>query len=210
MSNIVDAFENLKVSEIDKIVSERFSKGEDPYLLLNECQEGMKRLGERFETGEYYLAELILSAKMFEKASALLTPKLKERQGRSAKSLGKIVLGTPKGDIHDLGKNIFRTVAEAEGFEVIDLGIDVPPEGFSEMVRKEKPDVVGMSALITTAYPAMKEVVELLTQEGLRKTVKVIIGGGAVSEEVRRLVGADAYTLDANKGLSMCREFVGV
>jgi len=205
---IAEAFQSLKIREIEGIIIERMDKGVDPYLLIRECQEEMAKIGKKFENGEYFLAELIISAKMFEKVVELLSPKLKGREHGEQKTIGKIVLGTPKGDIHDIGKNIFGVLAKAASFEIIDLGVDVPPQKFAEAVKQEQSEIVGMSGLITMVYPSMKEVVDLLEKEGLRKKVKVIIGGGATGEEARRYVGADAQTLDAAKGVRMCKQFI--
>lgn len=206
--SLSEAFENLRVGEIETIIMQKLEEGVDPLCLIRECQEAMGKIGKKFETEEYYLAELILSAKMFEKASELLYPKLVEKERRTYESLGKIVLGTPKGDIHDLGKNIFRVMAKATGFEVIDLGIDVPVEKFIYTVQQQNPEIVGMSGLLTTTYSSMKEIVDLLVKRGLREKVNVIIGGGAMGEQARRYVGADAYTLDAYEGTQICQKFV--
>jgi methanogenic corrinoid protein MtbC1 len=205
---ITEAFQSLKIREIEGIISERMDKGVDPYSLIRECQEEMAKIGRKFESGEYFLAELIISAKMFEKVVELLSPKLKGGESGGLKTIGKIVLGTPKGDIHDIGKNIFGVLATAAGFEIIDLGVDVPPQRFVDTVKKEQSRIVGMSGLITMVYPSMKEVVDLLQKEGLRNKVKVIIGGGATGEEARRYVGSDAQTLDAAVGVRICKQFI--
>jgi methanogenic corrinoid protein MtbC1 len=152
------------------------------------------------------MGELMLSARMFEMAASMLEPLLKAKD--ASRNIGKIVLGTPKGDVHDLGKNIFKVMAQAGGFDVIDLGIDVPAARFLEAVEKESPQIVGMSALLTTTYPSMVDVVKALEAAGLRKQLKIIIGGGATGEEARRYVGADAQTLDASKGVRICRDLM--
>jgi methanogenic corrinoid protein MtbC1 len=205
---IAEAFQSLKIREIEGILSERMDEGADPYSLIRECQEEMAKIGKKFESGEYFLAELIISAKMFEKIVELLSPKLKGGGHKEQKPIGKIVLGTPKGDIHDIGKNIFGVLAAAAGFEIIDLGVDAPPQKFVDTVKKEQSGIVGMSGLITMVYPSMKEVVDLLEKEGLRDKVKIIIGGGATGEEARRYIGADAQTLDAAKGVRICKQFI--
>jgi len=205
---IAEAFQSLKVKEIEGIITQEIDDGADPYSLIEECKDEMAKIGKKFESGEYFLAELIISARMFEKVAEVLSPKLKRKEERLQKIIGKIVLGTPKGDIHDLGKNIFGILAKAAGFEVIDLGIDVPPQKLVDKVKEEKSEIVGMSGLITMVYPSMKEVVDLLKEEGLRNKVKVIIGGGATGEEARRYVGADAQTLDATEGVRICKKFI--
>ncbi len=207
--SIAEAFQNLKIREIEGIVTERIEAGDDPYTIIKECQEEMAQIGEKFESGEYFLAELIISAKMFEKVIELLSTEFKGKEEADRKITERIILGTPRGDIHDIGKNIFGILAMAAGFEIIDLGVDVPPEKFIEAVRKEQAKIIGMSGLITMVYPAMKDVVNLLEKNGLREKVKVIIGGGATGEEARRHVGADAQTLDAAEGVRLCKRFIG-
>ena len=208
MKEIISAFEVLKVGEIRDIVVRAIDSGEDARAILTACQQGMELIGSKFETGEYYLAELIMSAKMFERATEVLSPVLAENAFESQRSLGTILLGTPKGDIHDLGKNIFHIMATAAGFTVIDLGVDVPVEKFVAKVREESPNIVGLSGLLTTTFPSMKEVVDALIRSDLRGGVKVIIGGGATGKEAQRYVGADAQTLDANEGVRICKRFV--
>lgn len=208
--SIDQAFQEFKVSEIELIIKREIDRGTPPLELIKESQEAMERIGKKFETGDYYVAELLISANMFGRASRLLSPFLLGEDSAGRKPIGKIVLGTAKGDIHDLGKDIFGLLATAAGFQVIDLGVDVPPSKFIETVKEKKPDIVGMSALITTVFPSMKEVVDLLCEEGLREKLKVIIGGGSTGEATRRYVGADAFTLNAAEGVEMCRNFLGV
>lgn len=207
-TNVSEVFQEFKIGEVEGIIKQELIQGKDPHALIKECQSQMEKIGKRFESGEYFLSELLISAKMFQKASEILSSKLIGKEDSNKKVLGKIVLGTPKGDIHDLGKNIFGLLAKVAGFEVIDIGIDVPPQKFVAMVKQEGPEIVGMSTLITTTFNSMKEVVDLLRENDLRNKVKVIIGGGATGEETRRLVGADAQTIDAAIGVRLCREFI--
>lgn len=204
--SIEEAFKNLKIGEIKNIIEKEIAEGKDPYLLIKRTQDAMEEVGRKFESGDYYMGELMLSARMFEMAASILEPLLKTKD--SSRNIGKIVLGTPKGDVHDLGKNIFKVMAQAGGFEVIDLGIDVPAAKFLESVKKENPQIVGMSALLTTTYPSMIDVVKTLEDAGVRNKLKIIIGGGATGEEARRYVGADAQTLDASKGVRICRDLI--
>jgi methanogenic corrinoid protein MtbC1 len=204
--SIEEAFKNLKIGEITGIIEREIAEGTDSYVLIKRTQDAMEEVGKKFETGDYYMGELMLSARMFEMAASMLEPLLKAKD--ASRNIGKIVLGTPKGDVHDLGKNIFKVMAQAGGFDVIDLGIDVPAARFLEAVEKESPQIVGMSALLTTTYPSMVDVVKALEAAGLRKRLKIIIGGGATGEEARRYVGADAQTLDASKGVRICRDLM--
>jgi methanogenic corrinoid protein MtbC1 len=203
---LVEALANFQTDIVLKAVHQRLADGGDPLQMVQDLQEGMKLVGDRFSSGDYYLAELMMSADLFTQAMNVIEPKLK---GLAQKTIGKMVIGTPKGDIHDLGKNIFSTVAKGAGFEVHDLGVDVPIEKFIGAVEAIQPHVIGFSALITTAFEPMKIVVQKLAEKGLRSKLKVIVGGGVTNEKVREYVGADAQVNDALKGLEICRSFVG-
>jgi methanogenic corrinoid protein MtbC1 len=197
----------LKRDEVIEGVKARLNEGEDPIHILDECRRGMTIVGERFQTGDYYLAELMLSAEVFKAAAAILDPHL--AQARSTKPLGKVVLATPKGDIHDLGKNITGTLLRAHGFEVHDLGVDVPPATIVERVKEIQPDFVGFSALITVAFDSMKEAANLFEEAGLRNQFKLMVGGGVTTPEVRDYIDADFQTIDATEGVAYCMEIAG-
>lgn len=205
-TELSEALVNFKFDVVLGTVDERLAAGDDPILLLQELQGGMKLVGERFSTGNFFLSELMMSADLFTQAMAIITPKL---EGLAQDIIGKMVIGTPKGDIHNIGKDIFITVARGAGFEVHDLGVDVPVEKFLDAVERVKPDILGFSALITTAFEPMKTVVDQLTARGQRENLKVIVGGGVTTEIVREFVGADAQVTDAVKGLEFCKRFVG-
>jgi methanogenic corrinoid protein MtbC1 len=185
-------------------VRQRLDEGEEPIRLVRELQEGMNRIGERFKSQQYFLSELMMSADLFAQAMKLIEPRL---TGTVQQSLGKIVIGTPKGDIHDIGKTIFCNVARGAGFEVHDLGVDVPVERFLKAIAEIKPQIVAFSSLITPSFQPMKQVVDALVQKGEREKVKIIIGGGVITETVRKYVGADAQTNDALEGLDFCKNF---
>lgn len=204
--NIVEALVEFDEDSIMEGVENRLDKDEDPMRLIRDLQEGMRIVGERYSSGHYFLSELIMSADLFTRAMKLIEPRI---EGRVQETLGKIVIGTPKGDIHDIGKNIFCTVAKGAGFEIHDLGVDVSVERFLEAIEEVKPVILGFSSLITTAFEPMKKVVDSLVEKGLREKIKVIIGGGVTTETVRRYVGADAQTIDAVEGLYMCKKFIG-
>ncbi|MBW1789132.1 MAG: cobalamin-dependent protein [Deltaproteobacteria bacterium] len=207
MSNIIsDALVKFDRDVFLEAVKKALNDGTDPMVLVRDLQEGMRLVGERFKTGNYFLSELMMSADLFSQAMKLIEPKL---EGMVRETIGKILIGTPKGDIHDLGKNIFSTVAKGAGFEVVDLGVDVPAERFVEAVEDVKPDILGFSALITTAFESMKTVADALTERGLRDDLKIIVGGGVTIDKVLTYVGADAQTIDAVEGLALCRKFVG-
>jgi len=165
----------------------------------------MALVGDRFESGEYFVGDLIFAGELLTESIDLLKPVLGNAQ---TKKIGKIVLATVRGDLHDIGKNIFKTMAEAAGFEVIDLGIDQPEEMFVQKVREENPDIVGMSGILTLSLKSMKDTVEALKTAGLRDSVKIIIGGNPVTKESCEDIGADAFTTNAAAGVKMCRDFL--
>lgn len=179
--------------------------GGDAKEVLDACRSAMDVIGEKFEKGEYFLSELLLGGEMFGNIMEIALPMLKDGD---AQKLGKIVLGTVKGDIHNIGKDIFKAFVEAAGFEVIDIGVDVPEEKFVEAVKEHNPDIVGMSCLITAAIGPMKTTSEALKAAG--SDAKILIGGGRVDEEVRVFSGADAWADDAARGVRLCKELLGM
>jgi methylmalonyl-CoA mutase cobalamin-binding domain/chain len=189
-----------------KLAKEYLEGGGDPQKLLDVCRNAMGVIGDKFEKGEYFLSELLLGGEIFGSIMEFTLPLLKEGD---VKKLGKIVLGTVKDDIHNIGKDIFKAFVEAAGFEVVDIGVDVPEEKFVEAVKEHKPDIVGMSCLITAGISSMKKTIEALKESGLTD-FKIIIGGGRVDEEVKQLAGADAWADDAARGVRLCKELLGV
>ncbi len=187
-----------------QIIADRLAQGHDPLALLEECRQGLTAVGEKFQSGEYYLAELMLVASIFKKAAEAIKPHLVKSQARESK--GKIVLATMRGDIHDLGKNILGALLSAYGFEVIDLGVDVQPQRILEEVQATRPDFVGFSALITTTFAGMKEAADLLVQAGLRDKLQLLIGGGMTTPALKEYVGADFQCCDAMTGVTYCLE----
>jgi dimethylamine corrinoid protein len=203
---LVDALVKFDEKAVMETIYAGLENGEEPMGFLRDLQEGMRIVGEKFNKGEYFLSELIMSADLFSRAMKIIEPKL---EGMVEMTIGKMVIGTPKGDIHDLGKNILSTVAKAAGLEVHDLGVNVPVERFLQVIEEVKPDILGFSALITTAFDPMKKVVDALAEKGLREKIKVIIGGGVTTDTVKKYVGADAQTNEAVQGLEICRALMG-
>jgi methanogenic corrinoid protein MtbC1 len=189
------------------MVKDRAKRDSDPIQILDECRRGMTIVGERFQAGDYFLAELMLSAEIFKGAVAILEPYLS--QARPAKPLGTVVLATLKGDIHDLGKNIFSTLLNSQGFDVHDIGVDVNPVLVVDRVREVTPDFVGFSALITSAFESMKQASELLREAGLRDRFKLMVGGGVTTPRVKDYIGADFQTTDATAGVDYCLSIMG-
>jgi methylmalonyl-CoA mutase cobalamin-binding domain/chain len=202
---IKTAFLGMKRNVAVETVKAALQSGAEPLTVMKACQEAMEEVGKRFETGEFFLSELIYSAEVFKAISAILEPVLLSDQENEA-SKGVIVFGTPLGDIHDLGKNLVITIMRAQGFDIHDLGVNVPPERFVEEVQRTDAPVLAMSALITPAFVAMREVITLLEQKGLRQKTFVIIGGGVTTEFARKQVGADAQTLDPIEAVELCRK----
>lgn len=179
--------------------------GEEANKVVNACQQGMAIVGDLFEKGEYFVGDLIFAGELLTAAIDTLKPVL---GGESNTKIGKIVLGTVEGDLHDIGKNIFASMAEAAGFEVYDLGIDVPAGKFVEKIKEIKPQILGMSGVLTLALDAMKNTVDALQAAGLRDDIKIIIGGNPVTEDACKQIGADAFTTNAAEGVKICQGWV--
>ncbi len=205
MSELADAIVELNEDEAKRLVREKIDAGVEPLSIVDECREGMDIVGERYKNKEYFLSELIVSGEIFKEAMAVVEPLLKG--GKQAESLSKMVLGTVKGDIHNIGKDIVGTLLTAAGFEVYDLGIDIAPRIFVDKLVETGAPILGMSGLLTPSFESMKETVKAVEEAGLRDKVKIIVGGGIVTEQVGKYVGADAFTSDASEGVEMCKKF---
>jgi len=204
MLEIPTALAELNEQEAARLVKERLDAGDDPLTILDDLRRGMDIVGERYKTGDYFLSELIVSGEIFKDSMKLVEPHLKADATASAT---KIVLGTVKGDIHNIGKDIVAVLLKGAGFEVYDLGIDVPPQAFVDKLKETGAPILGMSGLLTPSFDSMKETIEAIKEAGLRDKVKVVIGGGVVTELVQRHTGADAFTDDGLEGVEICRRF---
>ncbi len=200
--------EKLERDEAIASVNQRLAGDGDPVAILADCRAGMTNVGELFQQGDYYLAELLLSAEIFKEAVKILEPHLIGSQQGAAR--GKIILATMRGDIHDLGKNIVATLLRVQSFEVYDLGVNVEPAELVEKVKEVQPDFVGLSALITTSFDSAKEAADLLVEKGLRQGLKILVGGGVTTPTFRDYIGADFQTLDATAGVDYCIESMRV
>jgi 5-methyltetrahydrofolate--homocysteine methyltransferase len=195
------------VEQVKDQVRSLISSGTNPVEIVNQgLIAGMNVVGARFKAGDMYVPEVLMCAKSMGAGLELVKPLIAEKD---VQNKGKVVIGTVKADLHDIGKNLVSMMMQSAGLEVIDIGIDVAPEKFIEAVREHKPNVVGMSALLTTTMPAMQETIELLEEEGLRDKVKVIIGGAPVSQEFATSIGADGYAPDAATATDLCKDFIG-
>lgn len=197
------AMSDLEEDAVLKLVQEGLDTGEDPLAIIADCREGMSDVGKRYEAQEYYVSDLIMAGEVFKQAMAMIGEKF---QTDSSPKRGTVVIGTVKGDIHDIGKDIVVSLLQAGNYNVVDLGVDTPPEKFVEAVRESGAPVVGLSGLLTISFDAMKETVDALKSAGL--PVKVMIGGGPVTEQVRAHVGADALGVDAQAAVALCDKWL--
>ena len=205
---LVDAMVGMREKEALSLAENMLNDGVHPLKVLAQCRQAVEKVGKQFEIGKYFLPELVMAGQMLKKISSMAEPFLKQEAGDQTEILGKVVLGSVKGDIHDIGKDIVKFLLDVNGFEVHDLGVDVPPEKFVEAIKNVRPEVVGMSALLTTVFEAMKNTVAAIKDAGLRDEVKIMIGGGTVSEEVRKYSGADAYGEDAVAAVNLSKKWV--
>jgi methanogenic corrinoid protein MtbC1 len=185
-------------------------EGANPIRVLELCRNAMDIVGKRFEKGEYFLPELVLAGEMLENIGAIAKPLIKQAPGEEAKKLAKVLIGTVHGDLHDIGKNIVTFMLDINGFEVKDIGIDVPVKTFIDEISQFQPDVVGLSGFLTLAFDSMKETIEAIQDAGLRDKLKIMIGGGQVDETVRNYTGADAFGTNAMDAVSLCKNWMGV
>ena len=194
----------FRVDPLVEMIQTAIQKGIPAEKVIGVLSEGMNIVGEKYQAGEYFVTMLIIAGEVMKEAMAVLKPHL---EGRSGGDLGKVVLATVAGDIHDIGKNILSTLLTTAGFEVIDLGIDVSAEDIVEAVKAHRPLVLGMSALLTTNLEQFPHVVALLEEEGVRDGVKVFVGGASVTEDFARAAGVDAYAKTAVDGVNICKEW---
>jgi 5-methyltetrahydrofolate--homocysteine methyltransferase len=198
---------DLKEPEALQFVEKALAKGVDPATLLEEAREGMTLVGERFARQEYFIPDLIFSGEILKGIVKMLEPRLKK--GKEQKRLGKAVIGTVAGDIHDIGKDLVVFMLDVSGFEVLDLGIDVPAQKFVDAIKQSGSRIVGLSGFLTLAFDSMKETIDAIQKAGLRDKVKIMIGGGQIDEQVRRFTGADAYGRDAMAAVQLAKGWIG-
>ncbi len=200
---LVNAIIEMQEEEALKITNDLLEAGTPPMDVLIACKQAMDVIGDRFEKGDAFIPELILAGEMMTAISEVLKPRMAE--GAEAKKLGKIVIGTVEGDIHDIAKDIVVFMLDINGFEVTDLGVDVPPAKFVEAVQETGATIVGLSGFLTLAYDPMKDTVAALRDTGL--DIKIMIGGGQIDEQIREYTAADAYGSDAMAAVALAREW---
>ncbi|MCG6919644.1 MAG: cobalamin-dependent protein [Acidobacteria bacterium] len=206
LDTLVQAISDMKEEQALAEARALLAAGEDPMRIVESCSSAMELVGRRFEAGEYFLAELMMAGDLVRQVSDLVKPELRGRA--EAAKRGSIVIGTVKGDIHNIGKDIVAFLLDVNGFDVHDLGVDVAPATFVEAIREHEAGVLGLSGLLTVAFDSMKSTIRAIEDAGLRDRVRIMIGGGQTSDAVRQYAGADAYCRDAFAGVSLAREWV--
>ncbi len=201
---LIEAITDMREEDAVKIATQLLDEGKDPLVVLDACREAMGVIGMRFETGESFISELILAGEILSQISAIVKPRMK--QDGASKKIGKIVLGTVQGDIHDIAKDIVGFMLDVNGFEVTNLGVDVPPAKFVEAVKSTGAKIVGLSGFLTLAFDPMKDTVAALKAAGLNE-VKIMIGGGQIDEQIRQYTGADAYGKDAMAAVAIAKSW---
>ena len=205
--DLVNTLADLKEQEVIKIVKDRLSAGEEPLKILDDARKAMGIVGKRFADGQYFIPDLVYSGEILKAVTEMVKPKL--TKAVETKRLGKVVFGTVAGDIHDIGKDIVVFMLDVSGFEVFDLGVDVPAQKFVDKIKESGAPIVGLSGFLTLAFDSMKQTVEAIKDAGLRDKVKVMIGGGQITDEVRKYTGADAFGKDAMAGVSLAKKWIG-
>lgn len=201
---LIEAITDMREEDAVALAANLLESGASPQAVLEACREAMVIIGQRFETGDCFMPELILAGEILGQVSAIVKPRL--QQGGESKKIGKVVLGTVQGDIHDIAKDIVGFMLDINGFEVTDLGVDVAPAKFVESVKATGAKVVGLSGFLTLAFDPMKDTVEALKDAGLAD-VKVMIGGGQIDENIRQYTGADAYGKDAMAAVAIAKSW---
>ncbi len=207
-NELAKALADLKEDDALIIVEKRLKAGVDPMAILDEAKRGMETVGKRFADCEYFIPDLVYSGEILKKINELLKPRM--AGAGAAKKGGKVVMGTVAGDIHDIGKDIVVFMLDVSGFDVLDLGVDVPAQKFVDKLRESGAPILGLSGFLTLAFDSMKQTVDAIKAAGLRDKTKIMIGGGQISEEVVKYTGADAYGKDAVEGVSLARKWAGV
>jgi 5-methyltetrahydrofolate--homocysteine methyltransferase len=205
MNPLVEAITEMREEDAVRLAQEELQTGTPPVEILDHCREAMTIIGQRFEEGECFVPELILAGEILRQISDVVKPHLS--QAADVKKIGRVVMGTVEGDIHDIGKDIVTFMLDVNGFEVKDLGVDVPVAKFVEVMKDFQPQVVGLSGFLTLAYDPMKNTVQALRAAGFAG--KIMIGGGQIDEQIRQYTGADAYGKDAMAAVALAREWIG-
>ena len=205
---LVTAFADMEEEAAYKLAETMLAEGLAPQSVLDGAREAMTIIGARFEKGEYFLPELIIAGELLRKIGDLVKPHM-AAQGTQSAPLGKVVIGTVAGDIHDLGKDIVIFMLDVNNYQVVDLGVDVPADKFVQAIKDNKPQVVGMSGFLTMAFEQMKRTVDAITAAGLRDKVKIMIGGAIMDDKAAKFIGADAFGADAAAAVQLTKSWTG-
>jgi len=206
LTRVRDSLVSGKADEVRDMVKKAIDEGQDVEKILNEgLIAGMDIVGDKFKKNEFYVPEMLIAARAMKAGMQVLRPILVQKD---IKALGTVVLGTVRGDLHDIGKNLVGMMLEGAGFEIADLGVDVSPEKFIQAAREKKAQIIGLSALLTTTMPSMKDVIKALEQKGIRDQVKVMIGGAPVTQSYADEIGADGYAPDAASAADKAKELI--
>lgn len=205
---LINLLADLEEDEVLQIVRQRVAVGDDPLQIIEDCNEGMRLVGQRYERGEFYVSGLIMSGEIFREVVEYVQPMLEQRA--NGERWGRVLVGTVSGDIHDIGKNMVGMLLACHGFTVVDLGVDVPPAEFAAKAVEIKPDIVGLSGLITSSFESMRATVRVLRAEAQKHALSfpIVIGGGMIDEQVCRFVGADYWVGDAMSGVRLCQRLM--
>jgi 5-methyltetrahydrofolate--homocysteine methyltransferase len=205
--DLINALVELKEEQCLAIVRQRLDDGQDPVRILEDARRGMAIVGQRYESGTYFIPELIFSGELMRQIGEMVRPRFSKVA--EDKHLGKVLLGTVAGDIHDLGLNIVDLMLDINGFEVHNLGVAVPADRFVETIQETGTSIVGMSGMLTLAYDSMKQTVKAIQEAGLRENVKIMVGGSQVNDEIAAYAGADAYGKDAMEAVRLSKAWAG-
>jgi methanogenic corrinoid protein MtbC1 len=205
---LVEAIAGINEEQAIQITKEMLETGEDPQEILNACHEAMAIVGERYETKEYFLPELMMAGDMLRDIGELVKPLMAD-SAVTTEPFGKVIIGTVAGDVHDIGKDMVVFMLDANNFEVHDLGIDVAAETFVDKIKEVYPEIVALSGFLTLAFDEMKTTVQAFDDAGLRDSVKIMIGGAPMDQAITEYIGADAFGLDAATAVKLAKQFVG-
>ena len=205
---LVNKLADLEETTVLALVQERMRAGDDPFGILEDAQQALRRVGERYEQREYFISSMMMAGEIFREVMEIIQPALV--QGTREKASGHVLLATVKGDIHDMGKSIFEMLLRCHGFTVTDLGVDVTPDQIAQEALRINPDIIALSGLLTIAYDSMKETVQAVKKldQRLAASARFIIGGGTVNAMVCAFVGADYWAIDAMVGVQLCRQMM--
>jgi len=206
-NRLADLMADLKEDETIALVKDLVKQGADPVGILDDARAAMETVGKRFENCEYFIPDLMMAGEILKDISGIVKPLM--ASGQTATKKGKVLIGTVAGDIHDIGKDIVTFMLDVSGYDVLDVGIDVPVETFVQKIRDFQPQVVGLSGFLTLAFDSMKNTVRGLREAGLRDNLKIMIGGGQIDDEVRKYADADAYGKDAVAAVNLCKQWIG-